>query len=71
MTRRYIIRIGELGPMEVLAKHPRAVVNRYVTEPDTVAIVRESMSDTGRMMLWRANRTGLTERIGWIMEADE
>lgn len=70
MTRRYIIRIGELDPMEVLAKHPRAVVNRCVAEPDTVAIVREPMSDT-RMMLWRAGRTGLTECIGWIMEEEE
>jgi len=50
MTRRYIIRIGELGPMEILAKHPRAVVNRCVTEPDTVAIVREPMSDTEELV---------------------
>ena len=34
MTRRYIINIGELGPMEVLAKNPRAVVDRYLVEPD-------------------------------------
>jgi len=69
--RKFIVQIGELGPFKTTANNARAVVNRCVTEPDTVAIVRESMSDTGRMMLWRAGRTGLTECIGWIMEADE
>ena len=69
--RKFIVEIGGLIPFKTTAKNPRAVVNRYVAEPDTVAIIREPASDTGRLLLWRSDRTGLTERIGWIMEVNE
>jgi len=69
--RKYTVQIGELGPFKTTAKNARAVVNRYVTEPDTVAIVRDPLSDTGRLLLWRSGRTGLTEYIGWMEEEEE
>ena len=69
--RKFTVQIGELGPFKTTAKNPRAVVNRYVAEPDTVAIIREPMSDTGRLLLWRSGHTGLTDYIGWIMEDEE
>lgn len=70
MTRRYIIRIGELSPMEVLAKHPRAVVNRFITEPDTVAIVVDPRKPDIHH-LWRINWYATAVHIGTIQEVEE
>jgi hypothetical protein len=32
--RKFIVQIGELGPFKTTANNARAVVNRYLAEPD-------------------------------------
>lgn len=70
MTKRYMLCVGSLKPISVIGKHTRAVINRYIAEPDTIAIVKEPNQSTA-YHLYRVDLVGRSEYVGWIQEETE
>ena len=66
MTKRYTLCVGSLKPISVIGKHRRAVINRCIAEPDTIAIVKTNESTV--YWLYRVDLGGRSEYIGWIQE---
>lgn len=64
MTERYMLCVGSLKPISIIGKHKRAVINRCIAEPDTIAIVKANQPTV--YYLYRVDHTGRSERIGWI-----
>ena len=69
MTKRYTLCVGFLKPVSIIGKNKRSVINRHITEPDTVAIVKANQSTVYH--LYRVDLTGRSEHIGWIQEEEE
>ena len=69
MTKRYTLRVGFLKPISVIGMNKRSVINRHLTEPDTIAIVKANQSTVYH--LYRVDITGRSEYIGWIQEEEE
>lgn len=70
MTKRFKLCIGSLKPISIIGKHTRAVINRCIAEPDTIAIVKEPNQSTA-YHLYRVDLAGRSEHIGWIQEVEE
>lgn len=70
MTKRFTLCVGSLKPISIIGKHRRAVINRCIAEPDTIAIVKEPNS-SNVYHLYRVDFVGRSERIGWIQEETE
>lgn len=68
MTDRFKIRIGELDPIEVVAKNRRSALNKAIEGPEAVAIVQDHVDSAG---LYRVHREGRAERIGSISRVAE
>lgn len=69
MTKRFTLCVGFLKPISVIGKNMRAVINRNIAEPDTIAIVKANQSTVYH--LYRVDPTGRSEYIGWIQEETE
>lgn len=69
MTKRYTLCIRFLKPVSIIGKNKRAVINRYIAEPDTIAIVKANQSTVN--YLYRVDLAGRSEYIGWIQEEEE
>ena len=69
MTKRFTLCVGFLKPISIIGKHKRAVINRCIAEPDTIAIVKANQSTVYH--LYRVDLGGRSEHIGWIQEESE
>lgn len=69
MTKRYTLCVGFLKPISVIGKNKRAVINRYIAEPDTIGIVKANQSTVYH--LYRVDLTGRSVHIGWMQEEGE
>lgn len=69
MTERYTLCVGFLKPISVIGKNKRAVINRHIAEPDTIAIVKANQSTIYH--LYRVDHIGRSEHIGWIQEGEQ
>ena len=70
MTKRFTLCVGSLKPISVIGKHKRAVINRCIAEPDTIAISKEP-NPSKVYHLYRVDFVGRSEHIGWIQEVTE
>ena len=70
MTKRYTLCVGSLKPISVIGKHKRAVINKCIAEPDTIAIAKEPNQSTV-YHIYRVDFAGRSVYIGWIREEEE
>ena len=70
MTKRFTLCVGFVKPVSVIGKHTRAVINRHIAEPDTIAIVKEP-NPSKVYHLYRIDFVGRSVHIGWIQEETE